>query len=871
LREVEYIVNNILKDSLVIGIIALFVVSSITPIVFGHNMSVKPQVQTNEHYDFKNFNKYQESESSPENQKVKTSSMEDGDIGLNFSYVKTITENLSYVIYNAYNGSELRRGRFFGSKGENFAAELLSNEMKALGLYDPTPKNTKFPYLDKLENLKTKDYPVRLIPPYLNLTASVEILEKGLTVIDVSDPSNPIRKEVPDCYISHFWNDSVIKFSYDKNLLTHNFSFDNLSIRHEPVKGCYFSPRNATWFYDFIRDTKIIELLINNKSIYSFQTLWNATLPLFESYYNFTFETLDPNDSSTWPEGFVRFDDNQTDDYVLIEEHDHFNPFGNGNNRSPPIDYDISYEGYFNNLLDSLAWTIWYKANPTCRGIIKFDIDNKTYDMNALTNSFPLIYINGTVGKPINRSVDNYKISYYINQRYNDSIVSYNVIGQINGTDQNKTVIISGLYDCWWNQGTSDSAIGMAIVLAIARYFKENNITPRYKLKFIGFSGEEWGRRGAFDYLGKYKDENIVTIIDLNQLGFNITLLEYDPSEPYFNIRFELWTNRQYIQPILAHIGKISDYTKKTGGYMPISARCDWDGGRPGNHNFFAMSPRFALNPEFKTIYILKMGAWKYHHRDGMNHIEGDSFKYYDSDDVNVSTEIAWNITKFFTVYPDAWLENVSYELLDSPDDCDNHFDSVNVSFKIKTSMPHDRVTVRAILYLKKRPFRFRNVVEKNYSLTSLSSVEDTITISLPKNAKKGNYILRLHLYNSTGGTLLYYFDNFNIYVWGRFFNFVISKIFEPINRDPIFINKFLEKASNWFNSVINKVSPPLYDLFLHLLDHRYNYSLWADDTYATDGLYMHPPTNSAKNIKYNFWTNIYNLKEKSLLYHKYN
>lgn len=867
MREVENIVNNIFKVSLVIGIIALFIVSSINPVVFGYNMSVKPQVQMNGHYGFNNFNKYQVSESSPEDQKIKTSSREDVGIGLNFSYVKTITKNLSYVIYDAYEGDELRKGRFFGSKGERYAAKLLAKEMKKLGLYDPTPNKTKFPYLDKLENLKAKDYPVKLIPPRLNLTATVDILERGLTVINISKQSNPTREEVIDCYITQFWNESLTKFFYDKNQLTHNFSFENLSINHVPKKGCYFTPRNITWFNDFIRDTKIINLLNNNMSIYDFQTLWNATLPLFESYYNFTFENLDPNDSATWPESFVRFDDNKTDDYVLIQEHDTFNPFGNSNNRTPPIEYDISYEGYLNNLLDSLAWVIWHKANPACKGIIKFDVDNKTYDMNADKNSFPLIYINGTVGKPINRSVKNYKISYYINQRYNDSVESYNVIGQINGTDQNKTVIISGLYDCWWNQGTSDSAIGMAIVLAIAKYFKENNITPRYKLKFIGFSGEEWGRLGAFYYLGKYKDENIVTIIDLNQLGFNTTKLGYDPSEPYFNIRFELWTNRQYIQPILAHIGKISDYTKKTGGYMPLSARCDWDGGRPGNHNFFARRPKYSWNPEFKTIYILKMGAWKYHHRDGMNHTEGDSFKYYDSDDVNASTELAWNITKFFTVYPDAWLENVSHELIDSPNDNDIHPDGVNVSFKIKTSMPHDRITVRAILYLKKHPLLFRNVEEKTYALTSFSSVGDTITVSIPKNAPKDNYVLHLHLYNSTGGTLINYFDDFNIYVWGRYFNKAISNIFGIIDREPILINKFLEKASNWFNRIINKVSPPLYDIFLHRLDYRFNNSLWANDTYATGGLYMYPQTNSAKNIKYNFLTSIYNFMEKLLLY----
>jgi hypothetical protein len=80
------------------------------------------------------------------------------------------------------------------------------------------------------------------------------------------------------------------------------------------------------------------------------------------------------------------------------------------------------------------------------------------------------------------------------------------------------------------------------------------------------------------------------------------------------------------------------------------------------------------------------------------------------------------------------------------------------------------------------------------------------------------------------------------VYLYGRFFHFVISKIFENIDREPIFINKFLEKVSNWLNNIIKKVSPPLYALVLHLLYYRFKYYIWADDTYATGEFYMHPP-----------------------------
>ena len=53
---------------------------------------------------------------------------EDGtasDIGLDLEFVHEISENLSNVIYDAYDDGELQKGRAFGSKGEHYAAEYL--------------------------------------------------------------------------------------------------------------------------------------------------------------------------------------------------------------------------------------------------------------------------------------------------------------------------------------------------------------------------------------------------------------------------------------------------------------------------------------------------------------------------------------------------------------------------------------------------------------------------------------------------------------------------------------------------------------------------------------------------------------------------
>jgi len=203
--------------------------------------------------------------------KASSGSGEEGDIGLNFTYVKYITGRLSDVIKDVYNETELAKGRYFGSKGEQYAAEkILAIEMESIGLWDPTD-NTTLPYLDQIENLEAKDYLNKLFPPYLNLTSHIEILDRGLTIVNRTNPSNTTYEEVIDCYISQFWNGSVLwnlSFYYDKHLLTYNFSFENLSIYKKPSESYYFTTENTTWFDNFINDTAVMENITTNTSIY---------------------------------------------------------------------------------------------------------------------------------------------------------------------------------------------------------------------------------------------------------------------------------------------------------------------------------------------------------------------------------------------------------------------------------------------------------------------------------------------------------------------------------------------------------------------------------------------------------------------------
>jgi hypothetical protein len=276
----------------------------------------------------------------------------------------------------------------------------------------------------------------------------------------------------------------------------------------------------------------------------------------------------------------------------------------------------------------------WNKNYLNCRGYIDYDFHNETYDMKYREYVLPVFYVNGSIGKKIIDNIDDYTVDFYLKQQYNDSIESYNVIGQLNGTDPSKTVIIGCLYDSWWCPGTTDSAIGMAIVLGIAKYFTENNITPKYNVKFIGFCGEEYGMRGSKHYEATHKDENIIYMIDFNQLGF----IQEDP-RPVLEIAAN---NRRFLSDIwdvaqeTNYKERIDDSSDITPKYMPI--------GHISDDRSFA-----SKRPKCKTICFLK-NNWDLHHRCGMNYSEGDVLKYFYWADVSATGEIALNIIKYIII-----------------------------------------------------------------------------------------------------------------------------------------------------------------------------------------------------------------------------
>jgi len=277
-----------------------------------------------------------------------------------------------------------------------------------------------------------------------------------------------------------------------------------------------------------------------------------------------------------------------------------------------------------------------YYAHPYWRGSIAYDFNDDEHDMWGSQSFVPKFAINGSIGRMLNTSIDNYTVDFYLNQRLNLSVDSYNIIGQLNGTDRTKTVIVCCLYDSWWCQGTGDSAIGMAIVMGVAKYYMEHHLIPKYTMKFIGFGGEEYGMCGSRYYQATHRRENIIYVIDLNQLGF---------TQVYPRLTLEIAANNQSFLDDVWKVIQRTDYkdlTENVTDIVPILMK----NGHISDDRSFATA---RSNASCKTVCFLKNGPWLMHHRDGLNHTAGDVFSYFNSTDVNATGDMVLNVTHYLT------------------------------------------------------------------------------------------------------------------------------------------------------------------------------------------------------------------------------
>jgi hypothetical protein len=138
----------------------------------------------------------------------------------------------------------------------------------------------------------------------------------------------------------------------------------------------------------------------------------------------------------------------------------------------------------------------------------------------------------------------NVTIQEYTVQRQDGSVRGANVLGQLEGIDPGKCMVIGGHYDAnkRANHGAYDNAVGVATVIELARLFTEAKVPP-FSIVFAAWDAEEGGGAGSRHFLeNMFYDTDIVASINLDMFGLNYPVRNQIPTSTEEYYKLDIYT-----------------------------------------------------------------------------------------------------------------------------------------------------------------------------------------------------------------------------------------------------------------------------------------------------------------------------------------
>ena len=181
-------------------------------------------------------------------------------------------------------------------------------------------------------------------------------------------------------------------------------------------------------------------------------------------------------------------------------------------------------------------------------------------------------------------------IKFYFKQNCKQlkDVQSYNVVGEITGSEfPNEYMIVGGHLDSWdLGDGSHDDGAGVVQSMEVLHLFKRMGIRPKRTIRCVLFANEENGMYGATEYakLAKKKGENHIAAIESDAgghtpVGFRMDAEASIAKESYARVQkwrsifssLGVWD----IQPggSAADISRLKDQKTVLFGYRPDSQR----------------------------------------------------------------------------------------------------------------------------------------------------------------------------------------------------------------------------------------------------------------------------------------------------------
>ena len=183
-----------------------------------------------------------------------------------------------------------------------------------------------------------------------------------------------------------------------------------------------------------------------------------------------------------------------------------------------------------------------------------------------------------------------------------DDVLSYNVIGEITGSEHpEKIMIVGGHLDSWdLADGSQDDGAGVVQSMSVLELFKKLNYKPKNTIRVVLFMNEEFGGRGGKKYeeLSKLNKENHIFALESDAGGFSPRGFSFECDAT----NFQKITNWKYLfEPYLIHqffvgetgsdIGHLTSAKIVKAGLIPDSQRY-FDYHHAANDKFDAVNKR---------------------------------------------------------------------------------------------------------------------------------------------------------------------------------------------------------------------------------------------------------------------------------------
>ncbi len=161
---------------------------------------------------------------------------------------------------------------------------------------------------------------------------------------------------------------------------------------------------------------------------------------------------------------------------------------------------------------------------------------------------------------------------------------SFNVIGELTGTEfPEEYITVGGHLDSWdLGDGAHDDGAGIVQSIDVLRLFQLNGIKPKHTLRAVLFMNEENGLRGGLKYAeeAKAKNEKHIAALESDAGGFTPRGFTFDANEKNYEL-FLSW--KALLAPYGLHdigkggsgadIGPLKDGNISLFGYRPDSQR----------------------------------------------------------------------------------------------------------------------------------------------------------------------------------------------------------------------------------------------------------------------------------------------------------